>query len=232
MFRRLSWAPRVLSENVWEVGHSLSHSLCDTKNKMVKVNAKCDQSVAGSEAVPARGVGHSAPTGGPASRPSSMCKKAEQRARKGVKRRNRISFVPPFYGFLRLFTPYGLKIYFRRFNCPQTTADGLKDNGEECKMNPADENEVLPDWHRGRRELTVVTLKSAYCPRGANLKLKRGREGAGRMLAHRRCSARLTTHGLRARIHWVGPRYVLSETAYSQTEMRPNEPGSRVGRFP
>jgi hypothetical protein len=52
---------------------------------------------------------------------------------KGEKRRNRISFVTPFYGFLRLFTPYGFKFYFRRFNRPQTTA-GVQGRGVECGM--------------------------------------------------------------------------------------------------
>jgi hypothetical protein len=56
--------------------------------------------------------------------PSSMREKAEQPVRKGVKRRNRISFVPPFYGFLRLFTPSGFKNLICRFNRPQTAADG------------------------------------------------------------------------------------------------------------
>jgi hypothetical protein len=76
------------------------------------MNAECDQSVAGYEGVPARGVGRNAPTDGPASRPFSMRKKAEQPVRICGKRRNRISFVPPFYGFLRLFTPYRLKNLF------------------------------------------------------------------------------------------------------------------------
>jgi len=44
--------------------------------------------------------------------PSSMRKKAEQPVKIAVKSRNRISFVTPFYGFLRLFTANGFKNLF------------------------------------------------------------------------------------------------------------------------
>ena len=68
--------------------------------------------------------GCSAPVGVPASRLSLVCKKAEQPVRICEKRRNRISFVPPFYGFLRLFTPFLFKNLFCRLSRPQTAGDG------------------------------------------------------------------------------------------------------------
>ena len=57
-----------------EVGHSLSHSLCENENKTVMVNAKCNHSVAGSGGVAMRGVSRNTRTVGPASRSFSTRK--------------------------------------------------------------------------------------------------------------------------------------------------------------
>src|SRR5580698_5376144 len=69
------------------------------------------------EVVPERGVGHNAPAGGPASRPSSMRKKTEQPweyARKGGTLGGTESVLfrlfTAFYGFLRLTA--GKKVQF------------------------------------------------------------------------------------------------------------------------
>jgi hypothetical protein len=93
------------------------------------------------------------------SRLSLMWKKAEQPVRIGVKRRNRISFVPPFYGFLRLFTAYGFKNFQPRMN---TDGHGAGEGGEGAAWGHA-----AYKARSGRRSATdptlevTVTLKSA-----------------------------------------------------------------------
>ena len=113
-----------LQQKCSEVGHSLSHSLCENKNKKVMVNTECNHSVAGSEGESAGGVGRNAFAGGAGVTALLDEGKGGTTVRIGGKRRNimrnRISFVPPFHAFSRLT---GLKIYFPRFNRPQTTAD-------------------------------------------------------------------------------------------------------------
>jgi len=92
-----------------EVGHSLSHSLCENKNKKVMVNTECNHLLAGSDGASAGSVGRNAHAGDPASRSFLMRKKAEQPweyARKGGTLGGTESFLfrlfTAFYGFLRL----------------------------------------------------------------------------------------------------------------------------------